>query len=349
MGLEIAEKNWGIHNHRKVKLISIRAKSGKSEVSLTNYGARIVSVRVPDRKGVIGEITLGHDALDKYLTEKSYFGCTTGRVANRVANAEFDLDGVTYHLTKNYNDKHHLHGGFEGFDAKVWDISELDQESDVANVGFAYTSPEHEEGYPGTLSTRVKFAIYENQIEISYVARTDKATIVNLTNHTYWNLAGTGTRVHGHQVTIAASSYLETDNEMIPTGRLNPVEGTSLDFRERRSLRNPIQALGGIDHNYVLDKGTKFGLAAQAYDPSTGRKMTVESDQPTIVLYTGNYLEGMSSWGRPCIKHQALCLETQQFTDAVHHPDFPSIVLRPREEYHQMTRYKLTTDISREA
>jgi aldose 1-epimerase len=347
MGLKIEKRHWGTCNHKEVKLISIRAESGMTEISLTNYGARIVSVKVPDRKGVIGEITLGHDNLDKYLSEKSYFGCTTGRVANRIADAEFDLDGEVYHLAKNNLGKHHLHGGLEGFDAKVWHIKDIEEGSGTASITFVYTSQDGEEGYPGTLSTQVEFSISECQIEISYTATTDKPTIVNLTNHTYWNLAGTSTRVYGHQVAILASSYMETNTEMIPTGRILPVGGTLLDFHEMKPLRNAMETLGGIDHNYVLDKGTKFGLAAQLYEPSTGRKMAVETDQPTVVFYTGNYLEGKKAWGKPCRKHQALCLETQQFTDAVHHPDFPSIVLRPRETYHQVTRYKLTTDISR--
>ncbi|WXG43718.1 MAG: aldose epimerase family protein [Promethearchaeati archaeon SRVP18_Atabeyarchaeia-1] len=344
---KINTKYWGKIGHKEVKLVSISTGLGKGEVSLTNYGARIVSAKVPDRKGSIGEVTLGHDTSDKYLRERAYFGCTIGRVANRIANAEFDLDGVTYSLAKNNLERHHLHGGFEGFDAKVWEIRNLGEEGEKAKIEFSYTSPNGEEGYPGTLSTQVKYVVSENQIEINYSARTDKPTIVNLTNHTYWNLAGVGTKIYGHQATIAASTYLETDDEMIPTGKLRRVEETPLDFRERKSLRNPLEALGGIDHNYVLDKGMKFGLAAQVYDPSTGRKVTVETDQPAIVFYTGNHLEGRSAWDKPCIKHQAFCLETQQFSDAIHHPDFPPIVLRPGETYSQSTRYTFTTDVSR--
>ena len=347
MGFKIERKPWGTYNHKHVELISLQAGTGKGEISLTNYGARIVSVKVPDRKGVIGEITLGHNRLQGYLSEKSYFGCTTGRVANRIAGAVFDLDDRTYHLSKNNLDKHHLHGGLEGFDAKVWDIKDIEERADMANVTFAYTSRDDEEGYPGNLSTEVKFSVSEYQIEISYAARTDKPTIVNLTNHAYWNLAGTGTKVNGHQVAILASRYLETDSETIPTGRILSLEGTPLDFREVKPLRNALETLGGIDHNYLLDKGSKFGLAAQVYEPRTGRKMTVETDQPLIVFYTGNYLEGWNAWGNPCMRHQALCLEAQQFTDAVHHPEFPSIVLRPPETYNQVTRYRFTTDLSR--
>jgi aldose 1-epimerase len=346
MGFKIDRKHWGTYKHKQVELISIKRGAGKGDVSLTNYGARIVSVKVPDRKGKIGEITLGHNTLYGYLSERSYFGCTTGRVANRIANAEFDLDGKTYHLNKNSNGKHHLHGGLEGFDAKVWDIINIEEGSESATVAFGYMSQDGEEGYPGTLIVQVKFTITGDQIEIGYNAATDKPTIVNLTNHTYWNLARVNTKIYGHRVEIRASSYLETDSEMIPTGRILPVEGTQLDFREMKPLQDAIETLGGIDNNYVLDKGAKLGLAASAYEPATGRKMTAETDQPVIVFYTGNYLEGKSAWGEPCMKHQALCLETQQFTDAVHHPEFPSIVVRPRETYHQMTRYRLSTDIS---
>ena len=349
MGFKSDRKHWGTHDHRRVELISLRAGVGKGEVSLTNYGARIVSAKVPDRKGAIGEITLGHNSLQGYLSEESYFGCTTGRVANRIAGAAFELDGETYHLSANNLGKHHLHGGSIGFDAKVWDIKDVEERVDGASATFAYVSRDGEEGYPGNLSTEVKFSFSEYQIEISYVARTDKPTIVNLTNHAYWNLAGPAVRVNSHQVTLFASSYLEMDAEFIPTGEILPLEGTQLDFHESRPLRNALEILGGIDHNYVLDKGSKLGLAGHVYEPSTGRRMTVETDQPVIVFYTGNYLEGRNAWGKPCVKHQALCLETQQFSDAVHHPAFPSIVLRPSETYRQITRYGFTTDLSRSA
>jgi aldose 1-epimerase len=339
MALKVDKKPWGMIQDTEVETIKISAGTKKAEIILTNYGARIVSVKMPDKQGKIAETTLGFKNVDDYVAKNSYYGCTTGRVANRIANAQFELDGKKYQLAANNLDKHTLHGGIKGFDKRIWEITEVAMEGDVVKVIFTYTSLDGEEGFPGTLKTRVTYLITERSIEIDYTATSDKPTIVNLTNHTYWNLAGTDAKIYDHQVKLAASKYVVTDAELIPTGEIRSVEGTGLDFRELKALGGPLKQLGWIDHNYVLDKGSKMGSAAQVYCPATGRELVIETDQPAIIFYTGNFLEGHKAWGKPCVKHQALCLETQKPADAIHHANFPSIVLRPGETYRHVTRH----------
>lgn len=324
---------------KEVETIKISAGAKKSEIILTNYGARIVSVKMPDKNGKVAEINLGFKTVEEYVAKNPFYGCTTGRVANRIANAEFELDGKKFSLPINNLDKHTLHGGIEGFDKKVWEVSEVTSQGDVVTVAFTYNSPDGEEGFPGMLKTQVKYLVTAKSIEIDYTATTDKPTIVNLTNHAYWNLAGIGPKIYDHQVKIAASKYIVTDAELIPTGEIKVVDGSDLDFRELKALDKSLKNLGGIDHNYMLDKGAKMGSAAQVYCPATGREMVIETDQPAIVFYTSNFLEGNNAWGKPCVKHQALCLETQKPADAIHHANFPSIVLRPGETYRHTTRH----------
>ncbi len=339
MTLKVDKKPWGMVKDKEVETVKISAGAKKAEIILTNYGARIVSVKMPDKTGKVAEITLGFKDVADYVAGNPYFGTTTGRVANRIANAEFELDGKKYKLPVNNLNKHTLHGGIEGFDKKIWEITEVATEGDVVKVVFTYTSPDGEEGFPGTLKTQVKYIVTAKSIEIDYTATTNKPTIVNITNHTYWNLAGTDAKIYEHQVKLVASKYVVTDAELIPTGEIKVVDGTDLDFRELKALDKPLKKLGSIDHNYMLDKGAKMGSAAQVYCPATGREMVIETDQPSIVFYTGNFLEASNAWGKPCAKHQALCLETQKPSDAIHHANFLSIVLRPGETYRHVTRH----------
>jgi aldose 1-epimerase len=236
-------------------------------------------------------------------------------------------------------DKHCLHGGTEGFAKKVWDVREVEEAGEVVTVTFAFTSPDGDQGFPGNLDTVVKYIATEGGLEIDYTATTDAPTIVSLTNHGYWNLAGVGPTVHDLELAMPASNYTVTDDELIPTGEIRPVEGTDLDFREMKPLREAIANTGGIDTNFVLDKGEGMGLAAQLYCPATGRGLTIETDQPGIQLYTGNFLAGQKAWGKPCVQYQALCLETQKFSDAMHHDNFPPILLRPGETYQHVSRH----------
>jgi aldose 1-epimerase len=313
-------------------------------VLLMNYGARIVSVKRPNALGEVGEITLGYDALDEYVDTEMNYGATIGRVVNRIAGGVFELDGIPIYLSKNREDLHHVHGGFSGFDKKVWAIQGLSKDGEGVKILFEYLSPDGDEGYPGNLDALVEYSITADTIEINYSATSDQTTIANLTNHAYWNLEGPAATVQDQELTIPASNVVATSDDLIPTGDLDPVEDSWLDFRAPKSLQDAIETRGGVDHNFVLDKGTSYGFAARVRSPSSGRAMTVETDQPICVCYTGNYLKGKSAWGNPCAKHQALCLETQQFPDAVHHPNFPSIVLRPGETYHHIAKYIFTIE-----
>jgi aldose 1-epimerase len=340
MPLAIEKERWGDIHGKSACIVRIKANTGREmEVGLTDYGARIVSVKTPDRHGTLSEICLGHETLAGYGTSDPHFGCTTGRVANRIANGEFHLDGRVVKLARNENGKHHLHGGKEGFARKLWNILDITETGDAVSVAFRYESPHGEEQYPGTLRSTVVYTVTGNSIEIDYTATTDRPTVVNLTNHAYWNLSGVYETVHDLDLVIAASRFASADDDSIPTGELIPVGGTAFDFRTEKTLRGPLERQAMIDHTFVLDKGSDMGFAARLHSAGTGRELTVETNQPGIHLYTGNSLDGATAWGKPCFRHQALCLEAQKFPDAPHHDNFPSIVLRPGETYRQSTRH----------
>ncbi len=321
---------------------------------LTTYGARIVSLTVPDRDGKLANVVLGFDSLAPYVAHKSYFGCTTGRFANRIAKGRFQLDGKSYALAAN-NGPNSLHGGLVGFDRRHWDAKPLER-ADAAGVEFSYRSPDAEEGYPGNLDVKVAYTwSNDNQLTIDYAATTDKATILNLTNHAYWNLGGiaAGKPMHGtildEQLTILAGRYLPTDADSIPTGELAPVKGTIMDFTtphrigERiEALKQPPSTTKGYDHCYVLDaQDGKLALAARVADPNSGRTMEVLTTEPGIQLYCGNFLEGDTASGG-FHQHDALCLETQHYPDAPNRPSFPTTVLLSSQSYRQQTVHKFS-------
>ena len=344
MPLLMEKERWGAIHGKPASIVRIKANTGKKiEVGLTDYGARIVSVKTPDRHGTLSEICLGHETLDGYRKSDPHFGCTAGRVANRIADGKFHLDGRVVQLARNEKGKHHLHGGVEGFAKKLWKIEDIADTGDAVLVIFQYESPHGEEQYPGTLRSTVVYTVTRDSIGIDYTATTDLPTVVNLTNHAYWNLAGVNETVHDLDLVIAASRFASADDDSLPTGELIPVSGTSFDFRKQKTLREPLERLVMIDHTFVLDKGADMGFSARLHSASTGRELTVETDQPGIHLYTGNSLDGATAWGKPCFRHQALCLETQKFPDAPHHDNFPSIVLRPGETYRHSTRHVFGT------
>jgi aldose 1-epimerase len=344
MPLAIEKEGWGAIHGKSASIVRIKANAGKKiEVGLTDYGARIVSVKTPDRHGTLSEICLGHETLAGYRMSDPHFGSTAGRVANRIANGEFLLDGRVIKLARNEKGKHHLHGGAEGFAKKIWKIEDIAETADAVSVVFRYESPHGEEHYPGTLSSTVVYTVTGDSLVIDYTATTDQPTVVNLTNHAYWNLAALSETVHDLDLVIAASRYASADDDSLPTGELFPVNGTPFDFRRQRKLREPLERIAMIDHTFVLDKGAIMGFAARLHSAGTGRELTVETDQPGIHLYTGNLLEGATAWGKPCFRHQALCLEAQKFPDAPHHEHFPSIVLRPGETYRHSTRHVFGT------
>lgn len=324
-------------------------KNGKITVKVATYGATVVSIEVPDKAGKVEDVTLGFDSLDGYLGEHPYFGATVGRVANRIAKGKFTLDGEAYSLAIN-NPPNTLHGGLKGFNRVVWKAEPVESPDGPA-VKMTYVSKDGEEGYPGTLTSTVTFTVTaDDALRIDYSATTDKATPVNLANHAYFNLAGdTDASILDHEVTLAASKYTPVDDTLIPTGAIDPVDGTPLDFRKPTPIGARIAELkgepGGYDHNLVLDsKGGSLAFAARVYDPKSGRVLEISTTEPGVQFYSGNFLDGsvVGRKGRVYKKHHALCLETQHFPDSIHHANFPDAVLRPGETYEQTTVYKFS-------
>ena len=310
---------------------------------ITTWGAGLVEMHVPDRRGVFSDVTLGFDELPNYLARHPHFGVTTGRFANRIAGGKFMLDGVTYHLATN-NGANHLHGGVKGFDQKNWKAEKVN--GDCA-VRFSYTSADGEEGYPGTLQVAVTYSLTEaNELRLDYEATTDKPTIVNLTNHAYWNLAGAGTGdILGHELRLHASRFVPVDEASIPTGGIDPVAGGPMDFTQPKTIARDFGQMvgkpGGYDHNFVIDRPNNgaLTLAAEVYEPGSGRVMAISTTEPGIQLYTGNYLNGTvtGKGGKAYPQHGGLCLETQRFPDSPNQPHFPNTVLRPGEIYRTTT------------
>jgi aldose 1-epimerase len=314
---------------------------------IITYGGIVTEIHVPDKNGKLDDVVLGFDNFAQYLGGHPYFGAITGRFANRIAKGKFTLDGDTYSLAVN-NGPNHLHGGLRGFDKAIWKATPSESK-DGAVLKLTYTSDDGEEGYPGTLKVTVTYTLTEkDELRIDYEAVTDKATPINLTNHSYFNLAGGGD-VFGHELTLAAHHFTPTDETLIPTGEIKPVKGTPFDFTTAKTIGRDIASLfaqphRGYDHNFVLDnQGKDLALAARAVEPKSGRVMEVLTDQPGVQFYTGNFLEdtrGKAS--RVHGKHSGFCLETQHFPDSVNHPNFPSVILRPGEVYRTTTVHRFS-------
>lgn len=314
---------------------------------ITNYGTIITELHVPDRRGRLGNVVLGFDNLAQYVNGHPYFGATAGRVANRIAKGRFQLDGKTYRLAVN-NGPNHLHGGRKGFDKVVWAAEILPGQE--AAVKFTHTSADGDEGYPGNLAVTVVMTLTRaDELRIDYTATTDKATPVNLTNHSYFNLAGGG-NILGHELKLAAKAYTPLDAHSIPTGKIASVAGTALDFTKSKPIGRDFARLTerpiGYDHNFVLNGGgKKLAPCATAYEPSTGRVMQVFTTEPGVQLYTANWFDGTlrGHGGRYFTQHSGFCLETQHFPDSVNQPKFPSVILRPGQTYRQTTVHKFST------
>jgi aldose 1-epimerase len=336
-----------------VELFTLTNARG-TEVRAINYGGIIVSLRVPDRAGRLGDVVLGHDTLEGYLKAPAYFGCIVGRYGNRIAKGAFTLDGRTYHLATN-NGPNHLHGGTRGFDKVVWKADPIEG-ADGVGVVFTYTSPDGEEGYPGNLKVRVTYTLTDrDELAFEYFATTDKATPVNLTQHSYFNLAGEGTRdVLDHRLTIDADRFTPVDATLIPTGELAPVAGTPFDFRPPAAIGARIGQKDeqlvrgrGYDHNFVLNrKGPGLARVIRVAEPTTGRVMEVSTTEPGVQFYSGNFLDGsITGKAGHVYRHRyGLCLETQHFPDSPNHPSFPSTILRPGEEYRSKTVLAFSTE-----
>ena len=327
-----------------VDLFTLANANGLS-AKVATYGAIITELHVPDGKGQFCDIVLGYDNLEQYLRKHPFFGATVGRVANRIAKGRFTLDGQTYALATN-NGPNHLHGGLKGFDKKVWQA----EPQTGAAVKFSYTSPDGEEGYPGTLAVAVTMTLTDaNELRLDYTATTDKPTPVNLTNHSYFNLAGEGSALE-HEMMLAADYYTPSDSTLIPTGEIKLVKDTPMDFTAPRPIGSRFAQLQnkpvGYDYNYVLNSGGKgLALAARVSEPRSGRVMEVHTTQPGIQFYSANFLDGTLTGKRGVVyqQHSAFCLETQHFPDSVNQPQFPSVILRPGQTYRQTTVHKFLT------
>lgn len=325
----------------EVQLFTLKNANGM-EVSITNYGGIVTSIKVPDQNGNIENVVLGFDDLEQYKSGHPFFGAIAGRYANRIAKGQFELNGEVYELATN-NGENHLHGGVEGFDKKLW---EAEANEDENSVTLSYLSPDGEEGYPGNLDVDVTYTLTDNnELRIDYHATTDAPTVVNLTNHSYFNLSGDPSQgILDHVLTINADRYTPVDEGLIPTGELRPVEGTPFDFTEPETVGARIDSIPpGYDHNYVLNNpDTGLRKIATVEHEESGRIMEVYTDQPGVQLYTGNFLDGSLTdrQGNPIEQYAALCLETQTFPDSPNKPDFPSPVLNPGETYETTTIYQ---------
>lgn len=327
---------------KEVELYTLNNENGV-ELEIMTYGAAIVSLKVPDKDGQIDDIVLGYDNLKDYIDNSPYFGATIGRYANRIKRGQFTLNGVKYQLTIN-DGRNHLHGGVKGFDKVFWEANSF-KESDGVGVKLTYHSKDGEEGYPGNLTASVTYTLTNNnELKMEYEATTDKPTIVNLTNHSYFNLAGQGIgNILSHKLMINADSFTPVDDELIPTGEIKTVKETPMDFTSPIAIGERIDEVkGGYDHNFVLNsENNSLSLAAQVYEPTSGRVMEIYTTQPGIQFYSGNFLDGTITGKQERIykKHYAFCLEPQHFPDSPNHPNFPSVVLNPGEKYLQQSVY----------
>ena len=356
-GASIHKIEWGTVGDKSVYLYTLKNGYGIT-AKITNYGALLTELHLPDRNGESADVALGFDTLDGYLAGHPYFGCTVGRVANRITDGKFTLDGVGYTLATNMGPSH-LHGGEEGFDKKVWDVVEVKKSADGAYLTMKYVSPDGEEGYPGNLTVTVTYTLMTHDLRIDMRAETDAPTIVNLANHAYWNLAGHDAGdILKHELSLNADNYTPTDETVIPTGEIASVKDTPYDFRESKTIGRDIGQLpgdggedpGGYDINFALngEAGT-MRLAARVSEPSSGRKMEVHTDAPGVQLYTGNYLDGSLTGKDDTVykKHAGFCLETQHFPDAINKEETPgwqSVILRPGEVYSHSLLFRFSTE-----
>jgi aldose 1-epimerase len=334
---------------RGVEIFTLRNVAGY-EARITNYGGIVVSLKVPDKSGVFGDVVLGCDTLEGYFPNNPYLGCLVGRFGNRIAKARFNLNGKTYQLAAN-NGENSLHGGLKGFDKVVWKANPHQSASGPA-LELTYTSPDGEEGYPGNLSVTALYTLTaDNALRLDYTATTDADTVINFTQHSYFNLAGQGT-VLDHEVMIDADRFTPINASLIPTGELRSVEGTPMDFRNPMKvgarINQPDQQLKlarGYDHNWMINKPAgELGLQARVFETTSGRVMEVLSTEPGVQFYTGNFLDGtvMGKGGLALAHRAGLCFEPQHYPDSPNQPSFPSTVIKPGQTFHSTIIYRFT-------
>ncbi len=346
--MTLEQQPWGkTPEGTSVQLFTLRNSKGMA-AKITNFGGILTELHVPDPSGKLTNVVLGFDSLAPYFKNDPYLGAPIGRVANRIAKASFSLDGNEYKLAAN-NGGNHLHGGVKGFNKVVWTSRPLPVAGDKAALELLYLSKDGEEGYPGNLNVLIRYTLTEaNELRLDYEAATDKPTPLNLTNHAYFNLSGSG-KIYDHVVTIASTHYTPTGPDLIPTGQILPVQGTPFDFTKPTPVGARIHQIKtdpvGYDLNYVLDNPTgELRFAARVSDPGSGRVMETFTTEPGVQFYTGNFLDGKltGTGGVVFEQHSGLCLETQHYADAVHHPHFPSIILRPGHQFRSSTVYKFS-------
>ena len=345
------KKDFGNVNGKKVYLFTLKNSKGMV-AEVTNYGGTLVSLKVQDNKGEFDDVVLGYETLEDYLKYTNFFGATVGRFANRIENSSFELNGIEYKVAKNEGENH-LHGGLIGFDKVVWEENSASQKSDDS-IEFSYLSVDGEEGYPGNLDVKVRYTVTEdNELKIEYFAVSDKDTIINLTNHSYFNLSGQGSGdVLKHKIMINADKFTINDKYSIPTGEIADVDNTPMDFRELtyigKNISSDYQQIvfgNGYDHNWVINNsGKKLEKAAEVYDEKSGRVMEVYTTSPGVQFYSANFLDGMQrgKGGTTYIKRGALCLETQNFPNSMKHKNFPSPILKAKQKYEESTIYKFS-------
>lgn len=352
--MSIIKKLFGRYGESEIYRYTL--SNGNMSVDISNYGATVLSINTPDRHGNLADVVCGYDDLQSYIEADGYQGAIIGRVGNRICKGRFTLGGTEYTLATN-DGPNHLHGGIVGFDKKVWSVDSIN-DSDEPAIALSLISPDGEEGYPGTLAVAVTYTLTgDNALQIHYEATTDKPTIINLTNHTYFNLGGCGSgKIYDQILTLDADTYLPTDETLIPTGEIRSVAGTPFDFRAPKPIGRDIakndrdlMLAGGYDHCFNFTDGSSnyTKLRAKVYDKASGRAMEMYTDQPCVQLYTGNFLTNSKypfKSGTPQMPQTAFCLETQCMPDAINHPNFTSTVLNVGEKYDSTTVYKFYTE-----
>ena len=344
--MKISSEHFGFLSDGNETLLYTLENENGLIVTITNYGGTILSFIVPDKSGTPADVVLGMRTWAEWIENPYYFNCIVGRTCNRIADARFSIDGIEYNVSANHG-KFQLHGGFKGFHQKLWK-AELFELTDEVGLELEYLSEDGEEGFPGNLLIKAIYSLNNrNEFGISFIATTDKATPVNLTNHAYFNLGGEGSGdIYSHKLQLFADMLTVTDNNSIPTGEFANVTGTPFDFTQPHKLGDRIHELyKGYDNNFVLRNQTgNLELAAQVYDSESGRELTVYTTEPGVQLYTSNWFDGSlkGKSGKPHLQHSAFCLETQHYPDSMNHPEFPTVILRPGDQYKSKTVWKFS-------
>ncbi len=351
--MEINQSKWGLVDGIEVYLISIKDPETGFSVKISNYGATLVSVEVPDKNGEVGEVTVSQNRPEDFKANPAYLGAVVGRVANRIKNGKFTLEGKDYQLFQN-NNGNSLHGGKVGFNNKIWTLLESSTNNDDARIKFEYLSPDGEENYPGTLKVHTTYNISPMKIGWEFQATTDKTTIINLTNHAYWNLESLDVVNDYHHVTLFCDRYMIADEGDMVTGEVADIEKMGFDLRKGITLSEVYNSYGDVDNNFFVESYDSenplvFHKCAELYSEKSGRRMIVETTEPCVHLYTGNYMEGILSCGKEQKKHNALCFETQRPPNAINFPEFKSMfILKPGETYTHKTQHTFIIEKNKE-